>query len=1305
MAHPNSSPHSLPPRGYVSRRRLIEAGAAVIGGLALSGAPPVARAFGVTGAIPAGGDEWNGHIDVFRLGTEPPHATLMPYADVEQALTADRTTSPWRQSLDGTWKFAYADRPADKKADFYRTDLDDSAWEDTPVPSAWQLHGHDYPVYVNITYPWWGPNGLGEDAQPPAAPTRYNPVGQYRRSFTLPRGWADRRTYVHFEGVKAAHYVWINGHLTGYHEDSYTPAEYDITPYLKDGTNQIAVEVYRYSDGDWLQDQDMIRLSGIFRSVYLYSAPGVHVRDFKLDTPLGSGFTTARLSVTAHVRDSTGGSGAAAHTVETQLYDAGGHAVWSRPLALHASPGDGEVTVTGSRSVPSPRLWSAEDPYLYTAVMQLRDPAGKVVETLSHRVGLREFALRDGLMRINGQPVTFRGTNRHEMHPERGSALNRADLVEDITLIKRLNINSVRTSHYPNNPLWLELADEYGLYLVGETNLETHGIRDRYPAGRDDWTEACVDRAQNMVHRDKNHACVVIWSLGNEAGSGNAFRAMHDWIRSYDPTRVIQYEGDDGPATSDIRSRMYESPSRVEARARDTSDTRPYVMIEYAHSMGNSTGNFKEYWDVIRRYDVLQGGWIWDFADQALTWPAPARQLLTETGPAALRGEVINPSGSFSHEQGVSGATVFARDDRLDLTGSLTLEAWLTPHVRGFHQPILAKGDTQYALKQADKGLEFYICANGQWIAVSWTTPGDGWTGEEHHVAGVFDADAGTLTLYVDGEAKATTNTDRRPSSNTASLSLAGEVENPTREFSGTIRLARVYARALTAAELADDRRGPADDGVRFWFDARTARYEQKRAGAKTFYAYGGDWGDNPNDGAFAGDGIVLPDRRHTGKAAEVKRIYQTIHVTRADDAAPGEITLTNDNLFTNLRTFNGTWELSADGETVRSGSIRRDQLDVAPMTEKAIALPVRLPGNAAPGTEYFLQLSFTTRERTPWADAGFEVARVQLPLGGGGPEIAPVPLAEVPRLSFRSGDTGITVTGGGFEVVIDKSTGVITSYEAAGTKLLVSGPVPNFWRAPTDNDHGNGQHTRNQTWRDAGARREVTDVTVRGLDGRAVEIAVRGTLPTSTASAFTTTLTVFGNGEIKVDNTLSPGGPSLPYIPEIGTILQLPATLELFHYYGRGPEENHWDRNDGTDVGRWSGTVSGQWTPYLRPQENGNKTDVRWAAFTDRHGRGLLVSGDGLLEVNASHFTPEDLSVGARHDYQLTPREEVVLRVAHRQMGVGGDTSWGAHTHDAYKLPADRTYAYTYRLRPLTDVGDATALSRLPTAVTPPRR
>ncbi len=1306
MPHSAESPAGQPARPLgvaVSRRRLLEGGAAVLGALALSGSSSaLARAAG-SGEAAAGTPEWNGNIAVFRLGTEPPHTTLMPYADVRQALAADRTRSPYRLSLDGTWRFAYADRPGDRDEDFYRTDVDDSDWDTIPVPSVWQKHGYDFPIYVNITYPYWGPNGLGEDPQPPAAPTRYNPVGQYRRTFTVPRNWTGRRTFLHFEGVKSAHYVWINGQLVGYHEDSFTPAEYDITDHLKPGTNQIAVEVYRYSDGDWMEDQDMLRLSGIFRSVYLFSTPAVHLRDFKLEPRLSDDHTAASLAVTATLRN-YGGDGGGRYTVETQLYDAAGHPVWARPLPLPADVGtaaDGDETVMAGKPVPDPKLWSAEHPYLYTAVLQLRDPSGKVVETLSHRVGLREFALKDGLMRINGKPVSFRGTNRHEMHPDRGTALTRADMIEDITIIKRMNINSVRTSHYPNNPVWLELADEYGLYLVDETNLETHGIRGEYPGNHPDWTEACVARAQNMVHRDKNHASVVIWSLGNEAGGGSTFVAMHDWIKSYDTTRVVQYEGDDRPTISDIRSEMYDSPATVESRAKNTADTRPYVMIEYCHAMGNSNGNVKKYWDLVRRYDVLQGGWIWDFVDQSLSWPTPTRKLLTETGPGKLRGEIMAPAGTFDRAKGITGATIFARDARLDLTGSLTLEAWITPHVLGYHQPIIAKGDTHYALKQSDKTLEFFIYGGGQWITADWALP-DGWTGTEHHVAGVFDADTGTLTLHVDGEVKATRTTTRRPSSNTAPLALGNDTDNFTREFSGTIRRARVYARALSAAELASDSRGPDDEGVRFWFDAATVGLTEKRPKDKTFFAYGGDWGDNPNDGNFVADGIITADRGHTGKAAEIKRIYQAINAAPAsgDSLAPGAaITLTNEYLFTNLRAYDGHWALVADGEVVQRGKLSRTQLDVAPLSSKDITVPFKVPSRPAPGAEYFLELSFTTKETTKWAQAGFEVAKQQLTVDAGSPAVTPVPLDDVPALHCTDGDTSVTVTGKGFSVTVDKKTGVITSYQAHGAQLIASGPAPNFWRAPTDNDHGNGQHTRNQTWRDAGTHRKVTDVSVRGLRDKAVEIKVAGTLPTTTESTYTTTYTVFGNGEIKVDNTLHPGASSLPYIPEVGTLLYLPGRLENLHYYGRGPEENHWDRKDGTDVGRYSSTVSEQWTSYIRPQENGNRTDVRWIALTDDKGTGLLVSGEPLLEVNASHFTPEDLSVGARHDYQLTPREEVVLRLSHHQMGVGGDNSWGAHTHDEYKLFADRDYAYTYRLRPLTDVDRATALSRRPTA------
>jgi beta-galactosidase len=1080
------SPANRPP---IRRRTLLGGGLAAIGAASV---PLLAE----PSAAQPGSPEWNSRIGIFEVNAEPAHATFMPYADLQQALEADRTASPYRLDLDGTWRFQHADRPSDRDTEFWRTDRDDGSWDGIPVPSSWQLHGYDFPIYTNVTYPWWGANGQHENAQPPSAPTLFNPVGQYRRTFVLPSGWQGRRVHIHFEGVKSAFYLWVNGTRVGYREGSFTASEFDITDYVQSGTNLVAVEVYRFPDGDWLEDQDMIRLAGIFRPVFLYSLPAVHLRDFKLDTPLRDGYTNADLAVAAAVR-SSGGPQSGTYTIEVQLYSANRQPGWLEPLQLQVNigsvPAGQDATAQGAKGVSAPLLWSAEHPNLYTAVLQLRDPAGSVVQTVSARVGFREFAIQNGLMRINGAPVSLRGTNRHEIDPDRGMSLTREDMVRDITVMKRLNINAVRTSHYPNHPVWYDLADEYGLYVMDEANLETHGIRDEFPASHPDWTAPVIDRAAQLVHRDKNHASVVIWSLGNEAGVGSNFVEMRNWIRAADPTRVIQYEGDNRPSVSDIRSQMYNSAAGIRARALDTGDTRPYILVEYSHAMGNSNGNLKEYWDVIREFPVLQGGYIWDFADQGLRWPIP-------------------------------------------------------------------------------------------------------------------------------------------------------------------------------------------------------------QGGGATFLAYGGDWGDNPNDGNFCANGLVSADRELGGKAAEIRRVYQAIDVSAGADIASGSIRITNEHLFTNVNEFDGGWALIADGEVVQSGTLTPQQLDIPPLSDRTVQVPIQRPADPAPGEEYFLRLSFTLRSATPWAGAGYEVARQQLPVDFDSPPVEPVPIPDVPALTDSETASQITITGTGFAVTISKATGTISSYQAMGMQLVSAGPVPNFWRAPTDNDRGNGQPNRNGTWRNAGANRSVTGVNVERPSDRSVRITVTGTLPTSTQSTYTTTYTVYGNGEIRVDNTLHPGSSGLPYLPEVGTILFLPSALDRMHYYGRGPEENHWDRRTGTDVGVYQSTVSEQWAGYIRPQENGNKTDVRWVALVDGSGRGLLAAGEPLLEVNASHFTPEDLSGNTRHDYQLAPRQQVVLRLNYRQMGVGGDNSWGAQPLDQYKLFASRDYSYTYRLKPLPGVGQAMTLSRRPT-------
>ncbi|GAB4000606.1 hypothetical protein GCM10029992_33050 [Glycomyces albus] len=398
------------------------------------------------------------------------------------------------------------------------------------------------------------------------------------------------------------------------------------------------------------------------------------------------------------------------------------------------------------------------------------------------------------------------------------------------------------------------------------------------------------------------------------------------------------------------------------------------------------------------------------------------------------------------------------------------------------------------------------------------------------------------------------------------------------------------------------------------------------------------------------------------------------------------------------MNEFDGAWALTADGEVIQNGTLTAQQLDIPPLSDKAIQVPIQRPADPAPGTEHFLELSFTLRSPTAWADTGHEVAAQQLPVDLDSPPVEPLPLEDVPTLTDAETGDQVTVTGDDFAVTISKSTGEITDYQAMGIRLVNSGPAPNFWRAPTDNDRGNGHPNRNGTWRNAGRDRNVTGVDVERPSERSRRITVTGTLPTSTQSTFSTTYTVYGNGEIRVDSTVHPGSASLPYLPEVGTILFLPGELEQMHYYGRGPEENHWDRRTGTDVSRYSSTVSDQWIGYIRPQENGNKTDVRWVALVDGSGRGLLATGEPLIEVNASHFTPEDLSGNTRHDYQITPRQEVVLRLNHRQTGVGGDNSWGAQPLDQYKLFASRDYTYTYRLKPLPDLDQAAAIARRPT-------
>jgi len=581
--------------------------------------------------LPASGlaaqqNDWENE-QVFGINKEPAHATYLPYASTAQAVADVAEDSPYYMSLNGTWKFNWVRHPDLRPVGFFEPGFDLTYWDDLPVPSNWQLHGYGKPIYSNVTYPFakdW-PRIMTE------VPTNWtkaelpNPVGSYRRNFEISEEWQGREIFLHFAGVQSAMYVWVNGQRVGYSQGSMTPAEFDITSYVETGTNVLAVEVYRWSDGSYLEDQDFWRLSGIYRDVYLYSTPKLHVRDFVVRSHLADDFQTAELTLDAKVRN-YGRRNIRRASLDLYLLDDA--EVPEQPL-FTIPLGDvapGEQTVSHTATVEAPRLWSAEIPNLYTVLLVLRNDDGSNTEVLSTRFGFRSIEIRDQQLWVNGQSVLLKGANRHEIDPFNGRTVSLESMIRDITLMKQHNHNLVRTSHYPNHPDWYKLCDEYGLYVIDEANIESHGYGygDQSLGHQPEWEAAHVDRVVSMVDRDKNHPSVIIWSLGNEAGPGGNFDASIAALREIDSSRPVHYERYNEIA--DIESVMYPRVEWLEERGQETENPKPFIMCEYAHAMGNAVGNLQEYWDVIERYPRLIGGAIWDWVDQGLAIPVPGKE-------------------------------------------------------------------------------------------------------------------------------------------------------------------------------------------------------------------------------------------------------------------------------------------------------------------------------------------------------------------------------------------------------------------------------------------------------------------------------------------------------------------------------------------------------------------------------------------------------------------------------------------------------------------------------------------------------
>lgn len=978
-------------------------------------------------------------------------------------------------SLNGLWKFAFAKCERERIKGFEAEDFDCAGWADIPVPSHMETNGYCAPQYANVQYPWDG----HEELVYGQVPQYDNPVGSYVKYFTLPSGFAGKRVMISFEGVQAAFAVWLNGSFIGYGEDSFTPSEFELTDALKRGENKLAVLVYKYSSASWLEDQDYWRLSGIFREVYLYACPQVHIADLCVRTPLSDDFSEGSLELSMELM-----CGEAAKTLSeldfsVLLLAADEKKVFSRSVEKFAvkSGGrkdsrmdtakvsakaekreDGEpvAKVEMQGYLTDLQLWSAEKPYLYTLIITVKDAEGRVCEVVSEKVGFRRFELKDGLMQINGKRIVFFGTDRHEFSHINGRAITYEEMLADVVNMKRNNINSVRTSHYPNQTAFYRLCDEYGLYLIDEANLETHStwqnwekaVEEALPGDRKEWLSAVLDRAKSMLMRDRNHPSVLLWSCGNESFGGKDIFEMSEYFRSADPTRLVHYEGivhdRRYEATSDIESWMYPSAKYIEEHILKEHPDKPMICCEYSHAMGNSSGAMDKYISLSEREPRFQGAFIWDYIDQAI---------------------------------------------------------------------------------------------------------------------------------------------------------------------------------------LAKDRYG------------------------KEYYGYGGDFDDRPCDYNFCTNGIVYSDRRNSPKMQTVKYNYQNIVIKVSD----GEALIKNKALFTDTSEYEARVSVKRNGVLLDTVSF---ETAVAPQSEATIALPIKK--EKTPG-EYAVVVSFHLKEDTAWAKAGHEVA-----FGEYIYQVEQKPKAVTGSLSLIDGTNNFGVRGDHFEVLFDRGGRGITSYRYMGREFIASQVRPNFWRAPIDNDRGNGMPARAGVWKLASQYAKIVKFGNYSTRKAAI-LRYDYELPGMPEAKLAMTYTVTADGAVKVqlDYQHMEG---LPELPEFGVIMKIPADYNHLTWYGNGPEETYADRTLGAKLGIYSNMVSENMAGYVKPQECGNHTGVRFASVTDEKGIGLKFFAPVPMEFSALPYTPFELE-NAEHTYELPPVHHTVIRAMHRQMGVGGDDSWGSWTHEEYRI------------------------------------
>lgn len=1027
-------------------------------------------------------ERWQDHT-IFEVNKEAPHASFFPYSSVSKATKDEYRNSSNFLDLNGIWQFHYAKNPKSAPSDFASASFDESGWSTIDVPGNWETQGYGHAIYLDERYPFtttW-----------PNAPTDHNPTGSYRREITLPENWHAKQVFFHVGAARSSFTLFVNGKEVGYSQGAKTPAEFDISDYLKAGNNLIAMKIIRWSDASYLESQDMLRMSGIERDVYLYATEPQRIVDIDASYTLNGDLSRADMALTLKLKN---------HHKEQQV--SLDYRVVS-PTGIEIAKGTKSLSLNGERdeqfkfTLKHPQLWSAETPELYQLIVNLRDKDGALLQSSSQKIGFRRIEIKGGQLLVNNKAITIRGVDRHETDPKTGHVVSRESMEKDIRLMKQSNINAVRSSHYPNDPYWLRLADRYGMYIIDEANIESHplAIDEKTQLGNEmSWLPAHQARVERMLERDKNHASIIIWSLGNEAGEGKLFESLYHWVKQRDPSRPVQYEPAGTQAYTDIVAPMYPSIERIEKYAKNNSD-RPLIMIEYAHAMGNSVGNLQDYWDVIERYPNLQGGFIWDWVDQSLAF----------------------------------------------------------------------------------------------------------------------------------------TN----------------------------------------------------DKGQRYW-------------------AYGKDYEpDMPTDGNFLNNGLVDPDRNPHPHLSQVKKVYQPIGFDKFRiDGTQVSLTLSNKYDFKDTSGLELSWSLQQDGVSIYTGQMKMPLIPAGQSKTIEIKLESQQALKLNKHYDYHLLVTARVDSPQPMLPSGHSLAFEQFEIQQASPSMSK--FSQTSRISETDDLWLLSLNANHY--AISKDTGWLTQVNTGGESQITAPLMANFWRAPTDNDLGNGLPKWGGVWQDAATELELE--SIEKVNNKSIRVTqVHPTLGFSLVSLYR----LNNKGELVIKSQFKPGDKALPDLPRFGFSTRLPFDRRFMSYFGRGPEETYADRYTGNPLGWYQLPIEKLYHRYSRPQETGQRTQVRYAAVTNSEGSGLMAVAAKELQTSLWPFSQTDIDFRAgdaqssasglvpvtqNHGAEIPIRDYVTWNIDYKQMGVGGDTSWGRQVHQAYRIEA-QPINFEFRLVPIDSNSQLQQLAR----------